>query len=183
MKEVMFNTTKNYLILGENKTGKTKLGKNLISNICEKNVTFDLFNEKDTPFELLVSEKSKTGIFFDNYSTKDKKNKNIKDLLNNKTKGVVISAPYPISPNEIKFYFDYIFISKIKNKDTLKMIYNIHFKHHDFTYEKFEELNERTQHFIVIDRKNSGFGYYNPKKGFTQEIINTFYEKFTNWLT
>jgi hypothetical protein len=182
MEGIVFDTTKNYLILGEKNTNKTELGKVVSNNINSvNNVYFNLFDDNYTPFNKNDSKECTT-LVLDNYSTKDKKNNHIKEILDDKTKAVVIIAPYVISTDNIKHCFDYVFISKIKDQHTLKVIYNVYFKHIDcFDFEKFQELNNKTRHFLVIEKKYLGIGYYNPSKGFTDKSVTTVYERFSNW--
>jgi hypothetical protein len=51
MEGIVFDTTKNYLILGEKNTNKTELGKVVSNNINSvNNVYFNLFDDNYTPF-------------------------------------------------------------------------------------------------------------------------------------
>ena len=146
----MFEKSENYLIVGPPNTYKTELGLNILNILTETNTNTEIV-------DLFANEKGKdinSIIFMDNYSTKDNRNKDILDKL--KKGGTIVAAPYPLAlSNNYKIYFDIIFVPKITDNYTLKLIYNHYFKF-IIKWDLFEKLNNNLEYkeFMFITPKD-----------------------------
>jgi hypothetical protein len=169
--DTMFDKSKNYLIVGPLKTYKTELGLNILNMLSDDDTnteTIDLFaNEKENNIKSII--------FMDNYSTKDNRNKNILNKL--RKGGTIVAAPYALGvSNNYKTYFDVIFVPRVDDQYTLKLIYNHYFKF-KIKWDLFEKLNSNLEYkeFMFITSKNNCIGKY----GLNDSTILKYWNRLT----
>jgi len=168
----MFSGTKNYLIIGQPKSGKTSLARNIMDNITKEKTDMVYINMYNEEIPSNLYDKGVKCVCLDNYTCKDN-SKSVTNLLKDKNICVIITIAYALSITNL--YFDTIFIPKIEDDYTLKLI------HKNFVFlpfETFEKLNNNNTQFLVIDNDKKSFQYYNPNEGIFSSIYKRLMEIF-----
>lgn len=177
----MFSPDKNYLILGLAESGKTELAHDILNNIDpdgNNSLKLKMFTEDtDKDIHDQLSNPNPVTILMDDYSTKDNRNRDIKQLLELK-KGFIVVSPYVLGINQnLKMSINYIYIPKIDCRYTRKLIHTNYLSSIIEDFETFEKYNENTSpfDFMVIDTKSQGFGWYNSRgkqqKSYTRDYL------------
>lgn len=171
----MFNRDDKVLIFGYHGSHKTSLVNFIIDDRKENIVIINMFKDEKDLIDSVI-EKNDI-IVLENFSTKDKNNKTVLKLLQNKSKGVIVTSPYPLGIGDrFKSYFNILCIPKF-DCYTISLIHNNYMKHW-FKKEYLVKFNEELTdgEFLLFKPHTNNIGKICIKeKSFIEKIKNIIY--------
>jgi len=169
----MFENGGNYLILGYRDVAseKTKLGLSFLKMLDPEYKNSQVVNLMSENYDI----PDNVPLLFDNYSSKHNRNSTINNIINDKTRSVIIISPYPLALAETqRMYMDYIFVPYFED---VKLVYAIYLKEF-MKIEQYKKLNNELSknEFLFFNKNTKSFGKY------SQPFNNSFYNLWNKFI-